>query len=103
MERYEQLRFVKSKAGHDKNKVYVIISSDHEYVYLVDGDKRKLSLPKRKKLMHIQSINYIDNDLVLKFNSTKKVADEEIKRAIKLYELKITSNLGGGICQNQML
>lgn len=94
MERYEQGRFVKSKAGHDKNKVFVIIASDNEYVYLVDGNKRKVELPKKKKIMHIQVINYIDDELMLKLKSVNKDVDVDVdvKRAIKLYELQVGSN-----------
>ena len=35
-----------SKAGHDKGIIYVIINEDTEYVYLVDGETRKLLKPK---------------------------------------------------------
>lgn len=37
-----------SKAGHDKDTVYVIIKEETEYVYLVDGRLRTLAKPKER-------------------------------------------------------
>ena len=77
--------FAKSKAGHDKDKIYVIINIEGEYVYLVDGKSRKLESPKKKKLKHIQVINKIDDNLLNKIQSGNNITNEEVKRAIKLY------------------
>ena len=48
--------FAISKSGHDKGHLYVIIKTDDEYVYLVDGKIRTLSNPKKKNKKHIQII-----------------------------------------------
>ena len=40
----------KSKAGRDKDCIYVIISVNDEYVYLADGKKRPVCQAKKKKL-----------------------------------------------------
>ncbi|MEG1107647.1 MAG: KOW domain-containing RNA-binding protein [Oscillospiraceae bacterium] len=42
-----------SLAGHDKGMAYVVIKTDSEYAYLVDGKTRKLSSPKRKSPKHL--------------------------------------------------
>ena len=47
---------VKSIAGHDKNKFFVIINVENEYVYLVDGKCRPLDKPKKKKVKHVQYV-----------------------------------------------
>ena len=39
----------RSKAGRDKDCIYVIISVNDEYVYLADGVKRSVSNLKKKK------------------------------------------------------
>lgn len=69
----------KSKAGHDKERVYVIINEDNEYVYLADGAIRTLDNPKRKKKKHIQIIHN-------KINKTQMTRNEEIKRTIRMYK-----------------
>lgn len=69
-----------SKAGHDKDAVYVIIQEAGEYIYVADGRVRTVERPKRKNKKHIQII------------SKKRLAkpedgfsDLEIKRIIKEY------------------
>lgn len=78
--------FAKSKAGHDKDEVFIIINIIDEYVYLVDGKNRNIDKPKKKKKKHIQPINYIDSELQNKINSNVRLQNEDIKRAIKCYK-----------------
>lgn len=84
--------FVKSKAGHDKDEIFIIIKIEDEYVYLVDGKSRILDRPKKKKIKHIQIINQIDEELQLKIDTNLILRDEDIKRAVKIYKQR---NLGG--------
>ena len=81
--------FAKSKAGHDKDEIFVIINIEDEYVYLVDGKSRMIEKPKKKKIKHIQVINKIDSELLNKFESNTIPRNEEIKRAIKIYKNSI--------------
>ena len=39
----------KSKAGHDKNNVYIVIGEEDRYVYLADGEVRTWEKPKKKE------------------------------------------------------
>jgi len=80
-------QMVMSKAGHDKDNIYVISSIEDEYLYLVDGRLRKLTNPKKKKKMHVQPINYVDTKLKSKFDANENVINEEIKYAIKQYTM----------------
>ena len=50
-----------SKAGHDKDKIYVIIKEDTEYVWLADGRIKTVEQPKKKRKKHITKnmMNYI--------------------------------------------
>lgn len=81
--------FAKSKAGHDKEEIFIIINKEEEYVYLVDGKSRILDKPKKKKIKHIQVINQIDEELQQKLETNLILRDEDIKRAIKSYKQKI--------------
>lgn len=83
-------KFAKSKAGHDKDKIYIIIKEEEEYVYLADGICRTIEKPKRKNKRHIQIINKDRNENITKKLLKKEaLLDEEIKRAIKLYERSV--------------
>ncbi|WP_461811930.1 KOW domain-containing RNA-binding protein [Faecalimonas sp.] len=78
MERFEVGMLAKSKAGHDKEAVYVVIDLDDSYVYLADGKIRTFEKPKKKKYKHIQIIRKMNKDIPV----TDNVA---IKRILKLY------------------
>ena len=85
--------FVKSKAGHDKDHIYIIVKEDKEYVYLVDGKIKTLENPKKKKKKHIQIIKkYADIAICEKLQETIPLKDEEIKRAIKLVSIKMKNS-----------
>ncbi|KMZ52859.1 KOW domain-containing RNA-binding protein [Dorea sp. D27] len=56
MEEVKTGMLAKSKAGHDKGQVYVIMDTDDAYVYLADGRIRTLGrLKKRKKSIYSPS------------------------------------------------
>lgn len=83
-------KFAKSKAGHDKDKIYIIIKEEAEYVYLVDGIYRTLEKPKRKNKRHIQIIKKDQNEKITqKLLNKEALLDEEIKRAVKMYERSV--------------
>lgn len=86
MSEYEFGRFIISKAGHDKNNIYIIMQEDSEYIYLVDGSIRTVDNPKRKNKKHIKIIHYYDDNLIMQYNSNKIITNEDIKRAIKIYK-----------------
>ena len=47
---------VKSKAGRDKDGIYVIGDVRNEYVYLADGASKPLCRMKKKNRKHLQPI-----------------------------------------------
>lgn len=76
-----------SLAGHDKNKVYLIVKEEGDCFWLADGKTRSLGNPKKKKQKHVQLIKYYtDRKLMEGFWQGKGFSDLEIKRAIKAYE-----------------
>jgi len=47
-------RVCTSRAGHDKGRAFLIVGVfDDNHVLLSDGETRKLSRPKKKKLSHL--------------------------------------------------
>jgi len=78
-------RIVFSKAGRDKRRAFVVASSDGGYVYLVDGDIRPLSRPKKKKLMHVQPTNSFAEEVGHKLENNLYINDAEIRKALSLF------------------
>mgnify|MGYP000426788713 CR=1 FL=1 len=58
-------QLVIATAGRDANKEFIItcIIND-QYVYISDGDTRKLGNPKKKKLKHLKLTKYISDEVV---------------------------------------
>lgn len=55
--------FVRSKAGRDKDRVFVCVAHDEgEYIYIADGMLRKADKPKRKKLRHVEVLDIPASD-----------------------------------------
>jgi len=79
-------KLVSSKQGHDKDRIYVIVDQDEDYVYLCDGTARSYNKPKRKNKKHIQIINRLaDKELQSRIMNKETVYDEQIKAAIRKY------------------
>ena len=49
MDRWETGMLAKSLAGHDKDKVYVIVGLDEQFTYLADGENASESKEKEKE------------------------------------------------------
>ena len=79
-------KFATSKAGHDKQQLYVIVAQEGDFVYLCDGHLKTLEKPKKKRMKHIQLINTaVEQTLYERLRNKEAVRDEEIKFAIKCY------------------
>lgn len=68
---------VYSRAGRDKGMIFVVLSCEGDCVYLADGETRRISRPKRKKLKHINKTNKI---VELDFEN---ISDSMVRKAIK--------------------
>jgi len=79
-----------SKAGHDKNAVYIIIKEETEYVYLVDGRSRTLEKPKRKNKKHIQIIKKYPEPELPERIKTGLADDAQIRKVLKQYRMSTT-------------
>ena len=70
---------VYSKAGRDKGKLFVVLGIENDFVYLSDGDTRRVNNPKKKKIKHINRTNTV---LELDFEN---ISDIDVRRAILDY------------------
>ena len=77
MDRYKKGMLVRSKAGHDTGKVYIIVESTNAYALVADGRIRTLANPKKKKFKHLQIIN--------REYPIEAMDDVQIKRILKEY------------------
>ena len=78
----------RSKAGHDKDRMYVIIRAEDEFVYVADGDLRPLRHMKRKNARHLQP--------VLKMRLEGEPDDAAVRSLIRKYIRQGETGLGTG-------
>lgn len=88
-------QLVKSKAGRDKDKVFIIIQKEDEYLYLADGSLRRLENLKKKKLKHVQPINIIAKEVQDKILDDRKLTNADIRKALMLYQDEPNATEGG--------
>ena len=72
-----------SRAGHDRGKTYVVIHEDPPYVLLVNGSTRPLAKPKRKKVMHVQLVRHLPDELAETLQQIRD--DSDVRRVLALY------------------
>ena len=75
-----------SRAGHDRDGVYVIVGEEGEYIWLADGRCRSISKPKKKKKKHIQLIKYFSDDALSQgLQNKEECLDPKIRQVLKSY------------------
>lgn len=79
-----------SKAGHDKDRLYMIVGEEGECVYLCDGRLRGVEHPKKKKKKHIQIIHSSAQDTliqIIKYNlpGERDEIDRQIRKTLEDY------------------
>lgn len=78
-------KVVLSKAGRDRNYLYVVVRQiDNNYVLLANGDTKLIDMPKKKKIKHLSILEDVDNELFSLIQSCNKSTDLKIKRFLKL-------------------
>mgnify|MGYP001022085564 FL=1 len=74
---------VYSKAGRDEGRVFIITGIiDDKYVYICDGQLRRIENPKKKKIKHLDITDLNIEYLAQKLNSGIKISNAEIRKAL---------------------
>jgi len=79
-------RVCTSRAGHDKGRAFLIVGIyDDNHVLISDGDTRKLSQPKKKKLQHLHVEPQKADEIANKFAECKEILDADVRKALQLF------------------
>lgn len=75
---------VKSKAGRDKGRIFIITDIiDESNVLICDGDLRKLDSPKRKKIKHLVVYNTILKEAANMLEKNEKINDATVRKLLE--------------------
>ncbi|MEG1706382.1 MAG: KOW domain-containing RNA-binding protein [Clostridia bacterium] len=72
-----------SKKGRDVGDYFLVVKVEEDYLYLCNGDTRKLAFPKKKNIKHVTNIGETLDILEDKLNSGKKIFDSELQSALR--------------------
>jgi len=88
-------QLVKSKAGRDKDRTFIIIAIiDDQYVTIVDGDLRRVEKTKRKKIRHLSKINRV-SEAIQQAITESELTNPLVRREIERLGVNTPSQLGG--------
>ena len=89
-------QLVFSKSGHDKGGLFIIVNIEGEYLYLADGKVRTIEKPKKKKVKHVQKVNYVSEQIKEKIQEESYLNNADLRKAVSQY-LKASSKQRGGL------
>lgn len=82
----EKSNIVRSGAGRDKGRLFVVLGVEGEYLLLADGKYRKLESPKRKKRRHVLFVASQEGTrLSGKIREERKISNSELRRTLAAY------------------
>jgi len=76
---------VRSDAGRDRGKLFIVLSVEGEYLLLADGKTRKVESPKRKKRRHVLFVASDDTRISEKIRGEEKVTNSELRKTLAVY------------------
>lgn len=80
---------VKSIMGRDKGRNFIVVGIvDKDHLLISDGQLRKLSSPKKKKLKHIAKYNVISEDIKEAILSGRKINNAFIRKELDRLGMK---------------
>lgn len=74
---------VLSTAGRDRDTYFIVTKIEGDYVYLVDGNIRKIENPKKKKIKHIELTELSDKEIADRLKKNNKITNHDIKKCLK--------------------
>ncbi|GAA0127326.1 MULTISPECIES: KOW domain-containing RNA-binding protein [Clostridium] len=81
-------KVVHSKSGRDRNRYFIIVGIlNEDYVYISDGDLRRIEKPKKKKIKHLIFTDIIAQDIKELITNNKKVSNSMIRKFLQVEEV----------------
>jgi ribosomal protein L14E/L6E/L27E len=76
-------QIVHSRAGRDKDRFFIVVSLvNEEYVLIADGDLRKISNPKKKKIKHLVLHDVYAEGIKSMLLNNQRVVDADLRKAL---------------------
>ena len=84
-----QSNIIRSDAGRDKGKLFVVLAGEGEYLLLADGKSRRVEAPKRKKRRHVLFVAAEETRVSEKIKNNEKITNSELRRTLAAYREEV--------------
>ena len=84
-----QSNIIRSDAGRDKGKLFVVLAVEGEFLLLADGKSRKVENPKRKKRRHVLFVSAEETRLADKLKRGEKITNSELRRTLAVFNREL--------------
>lgn len=80
---------VRSKAGRDEGRYFIVLSLEgEEFAYVADGDLRKSEKPKRKRVKHLFVTEEMVSGLQKRLMAGETVENHELRSSLTAFKQK---------------
>ena len=86
---------VRSDAGRDRGKLFIVLAVEGEYLLLADGKGRRVEAPKRKKRRHVLFVSADESRLADKIKRSEKNTNSELRRTLAAYRGEVQPDQEG--------
>ena len=84
-----QSNIIRSDAGRDKGKLFVVLAVEGEDLLLADGKSRRVEAPKRKKRRHVLFVAAEETRVSEKIKNNEKITNSELRRTLAAYREEV--------------
>lgn len=71
-----------SLAGRDKERLFYVLKTEENFVYLADGKLRRIENCKKKRRRHVRIVESSQSDVGERLRSGKEVLNSEMRKAL---------------------
>ena len=86
---------VRSDAGRDRGKIFIVLAVEGEYLLLADGKGRRVEAPKRKKRRHVLFVAADESRLADKIKRSEKITNSALRRTLAAYRGEVQPDQEG--------
>ena len=86
---------VRSDAGRDRGKIFIVLAVEGEYLLLADGKGRRVEAPKRKKRRHVLFVAADESRLADKIKRSEKITNSELRTTLAAYRGEVQPDQEG--------
>ncbi|MFC5401804.1 hypothetical protein [Cohnella soli] len=84
---------VRSRRGRDEGQLAIVVALvDERFALVADGDKRRFDRPKRKNVLHLESLGERSDEVANSLRDTGRVTNAKLRYAIGVIEQRLEAH-----------